>query len=95
MHSFLMAVSLVVAFTAEADQGLQPWASNRHPSDAAKSHVEEVTAAQQQYSIVQGGTMDGENCRSPVSCGMAGEGAWNKPGNRTGRCAWRTSDRPT
>ena len=75
MHQLLGIVSVVVALAADAGQGLKPWAANKHPTDAAKSHVEEITTAQHPYAITQGGTMDGENCRSPVGCSMSGEGA--------------------
>ena len=45
--------------------GLEPWASNTDPTDAAKRHVEEISAGRHEYAITQGGTMDGQNCRSP------------------------------
>src|SRR5438093_13645687 len=52
------------------DEPLAPWASNHHPADAPKRHVEEVVAGRHAYMIRQGGTMDGTNCRSPVGVGM-------------------------
>jgi hypothetical protein len=55
-------------------EGLEPWASNTHPADAAKRHVEEINAGRHEYSITQGGAMDGRNCRSPMGCGMMREG---------------------
>ena len=75
MYQLLTVVSMVVALTGDAGPGLKPWAANKHPSDVAKSRVEEISSGQHQYTIVQGGTMDGQNCRSPVGCGMSGEGA--------------------
>ena len=75
MHQLLTVVLMVAALTGQAGQGLKPWSTNKHPSDQPKNHVEEISSAQQQYSVVQGGTMDGQNCRSPAGCGMAGEGA--------------------
>ena len=42
----------------------------------AKSHVEEITAGPHVYKVVQGGTMDGRNCRLPMGCGIAREGAF-------------------
>jgi hypothetical protein len=54
---------------------LHPWAANTHPTDMAKSHVEEVNTGTHQYTILQSGTMDGRNCRSPMGCGIAREGA--------------------
>jgi hypothetical protein len=69
----------VFAFLVPAppqEKGLEPWGSNHHASDAPKRHVEEVSAARQAYSVVQGGTMDGTNCRAPLSVGMS-----NGPGS--------------
>ena len=57
---------------------LHPWSTITHPTDVAKSHVEEITAsteATHKYTVFQGGTMDGRNCRSPMGCGIAREGA--------------------
>jgi len=56
-------------------EGLEPWASNTHPTDVARHHVEDVTVGRHEYVVTQGGTMDGENCRSPLGCGMMREGA--------------------
>lgn len=64
------------AAALHADDALAPWAANTRPGDVSKSHVEEIAAASHPYTIVQGGTMDGRNCRSPMSCGMANEGAF-------------------
>jgi hypothetical protein len=47
-------------------EALEPWASDRHPQDAARRHTEDITAARQEYRVTHGGTMDGTNCRSPV-----------------------------
>ena len=60
---------------SDRQQFLEPWASNTDPTDVAKQHVEEVTSGRQEYAITQGGTMDGRNCRSPMSVGMNMEGA--------------------
>ena len=75
MYHLLTAVSMAVALAGDAGQGLKPWASNKHPTDVAKNRVEEITSGQHRYTIVQGGTMDGENCRSPMGYGASGEGA--------------------
>jgi acetyl esterase/lipase len=56
-------------------EALQPWASNHQPKDAARRHVEEITAAKQEYRVTQGGTMDGTNCRSPVGGSF---GVWDQ-----------------
>ena len=60
------------------DEPLHPWSTDTHPTDAARSHVEEIATAPggiHTYTVVQGGTMDGRNCRSPMGCGIAREGA--------------------
>ncbi len=55
-------------------QALEPWSKKAQPGDVPKKHVQDVTQGDQKYTIVQGGTMDGENCRGPMGCGMAHEG---------------------
>lgn len=83
MQAFpVILAALVVA--APPDDTLQPWASNRHPSDVPQRHVEEITAANQEYRIQHGGTMDGTNCRSPIGGGF---GIWEQTweSNRTVR----------
>jgi len=67
--------TLVLLLAAGPDEGLAPWAANKHASDAPKQHKEEVSKSKQVYTVVQGGTMDGRNCRSPLGCGMSREGA--------------------
>jgi hypothetical protein len=61
---------------AAAEQALKPWTANTEAADAAKTSVQEITKGAQQYTVVQGGTMDGRSCRSPMGCGMAREGAF-------------------
>ncbi len=69
----LATISLSAAVGAE--DALKPWATNVEPSDVKQSHTEVVTSANQEYKVVQRGTMDGRNCRLPQGCGMAREGA--------------------
>ncbi len=57
-------------------KALSPWTSNADPTDAAKQHVEQVTAGRHEYAVTQGGTMDGTNCRSPVGVYEAWEQTW-------------------
>ncbi len=60
------------------DAALHPWSTSAHPTDIAKSHIEEIaalTGGTHTYTVIQGGTMDGRNCRSPMGCGIAREGA--------------------
>jgi len=61
---------------AAAEQPLKPWATNTEPTDVVRSRLQEITEGRQKYTVVQGGTMDGQNCRTPMSCGMAREGAF-------------------
>lgn len=56
---------LVLLTTAANDDSLAPWNANRHDSDVPKRYVREIAARQASYVVVQGGTMDGQNCRSP------------------------------
>jgi hypothetical protein len=53
-----------------------PWGMNSHPTDLPKSHVQKITQAAQKYTVHQGGTMDGRNCRTPMGVGMNSEGAF-------------------
>jgi hypothetical protein len=53
-----------------------PWGMNSDPTDVPKSHVQEITAGTQQYKVLQGGTMDGRSCRTPMGVGMNREGAF-------------------
>jgi hypothetical protein len=66
-------ILLTAALLPGADGGEQPepWASRSHPQDVAKRHVQEIGAATEKYRVMQGGTMDGTNCRSPVAGGFA------------------------
>jgi hypothetical protein len=61
---------------AAAQKPLRPWTTNTDPTDVAKSKVQEITNGTQKYTVVQGGSMDGRSCRTPVGCGMAREGAF-------------------
>jgi hypothetical protein len=55
---------------------LAPWNSDRHPTDIPRRHVQEILAGRQEYRIVQGGTMDGWNCRSPQGVWTPFEQTW-------------------
>ncbi len=63
MHSALLTWAALLA--TFADEPLAPWASNHDPSDVPRQHVQEVASGPTRYQIVQGGTMDGRNCRTP------------------------------
>ena len=66
----------VLLLGAAPDDALAPWAANRHPSDVAKRHVQEITEGQAEYVVVQGGTMDGRNCRSPQGVWQPFQQTW-------------------
>lgn len=73
---FCAACALTVLGRPTWGQPLKPWAANTHPTDVAKSKVQEITQSNQPYIVLQGGTLDGRNCRTPIGCGMAREGAY-------------------
>jgi hypothetical protein len=58
----LASVSLRIETT---DGPRAPWASNHHPTDVSKREIHELNAGWAEYVIVQGGRMDGRNCRTP------------------------------
>ncbi len=66
----------VLLLGATADDERAPWASNHHPTDVAKRHVQEITNRRVEYVVVQGGTMDGRNCRSPQGVWQPFEQTW-------------------
>lgn len=66
--SIICLVAVVLAPLLGQPQA--PWASNRHPKDTAKRHVEDVAAGRHAYVVRHGGTMDGTNCSSPIGVGM-------------------------
>ena len=68
MHSVILVLPILLG--QHADPPLAPWGANRHPTDVSKRHVERIDAARHVYTIRQGGTMDGTNCRSPIGVGM-------------------------
>jgi hypothetical protein len=69
MH-ILVTILPVLVLGQQPDQPLAPWGSNHHPTDVAKRHVEQIDAGRHVYTVRQGGTMDGTNCRSPLGVGM-------------------------
>src|SRR6185437_16159244 len=74
--SAVMLVLGLFAGPAGAGEVLAPWASNHQPTDVPKMHVQEITAGQSSYVITQGGTMDGQNCRSPQSAYLPFQQTW-------------------
>ena len=67
----LIVILPVLALAQSPVQPLAPWGSNHHPTDVPKRHVEPIAGGKHAYTVLQGGTMDGTNCRSPVGVGMA------------------------
>jgi hypothetical protein len=62
--------------TSDPQSGAQePWASNHHPTDRARRHVQDISGPST-YQVVQGGTMDGENCRTPHGVWDPFEQSW-------------------
>ncbi len=66
----LLVILPVLTLAAVTDEPLAPWGKTRHPSDTPKHYVEEITAGKHVYVVRHGGTMDGANCRTPISVGM-------------------------
>ena len=58
-------LTLVSLLIETPDKSLAPWATNHHPTDVPMREIRELTAGRAQYTVVQAGTMDGQNCRSP------------------------------
>ena len=67
---------LASAEPVDPSQFVFPWGTNADPTDVPKSHVQEITGGIQKYQVVQGGTMDGRSCRTPMGVGMNSEGAF-------------------
>ncbi|HVX11453.1 MAG TPA: hypothetical protein VHC22_09750 [Pirellulales bacterium] len=66
----------VLLLLTAADDAHLPWASNHHPTDRTREHVQEIADAHEEYVVVQGGTMDGHNCRSPQGVWQPFEQTW-------------------
>jgi hypothetical protein len=75
MRWMFILAGMFCALAAGAQEPLAPWAADVQPGDKARTHTEEITAGPCQYRVMQAGTMDGRNCRSPMGCGIAREGA--------------------
>jgi hypothetical protein len=71
-----MLLIMAAALVASTGDGLAPWATNHHPSDVSRRHTQEITAGQAKYHVVQGGSMDGRNCRSPQGVWQPFEQTW-------------------
>jgi hypothetical protein len=82
---------------APADTALEPWASKALPGDIGQRYLEEISQAEHTYTVVHGGTVDGECCRTPMGCGInsIGKASSTKAGSPTAQCGWKTWARPT
>lgn len=72
MRYYITLVAITV-FNLFAED-LAPWSTKAHPGDARKQHIEEIGAKEHKYVVKQGGTVDGQNSRSPLGCGLSREG---------------------
>jgi hypothetical protein len=70
-----LAFLLLLLPQAAGEDALEPWASDRHPADVPREHVQELGSGQAEYRIFHGGTLDGVNCRSPMGGGF---GIWTQ-----------------
>jgi hypothetical protein len=70
----VITIAAVLALALQSG-ALEPWASDHHPKDVSRRHEENVKSGPHAYVVVQGGTMDGTNCRSPVGGGF---GIWEQ-----------------
>ncbi len=73
---FTLLPLFVLLLCQTPEDTLAPWASNHHPSDIAKTHVQEINGRRVDYRVVQHGTMDGRNCRSPQGVWQPFEQTW-------------------
>src|SRR5258708_942386 len=61
---------------AANDETLAPWESNHHASDMPRRDVREIAADRAEYVVVQGGTMEGQNCSSQTGVGQPSQQSW-------------------
>ncbi len=71
--TLLMLVLLPIAAN---DEALAPWSANWHASDVPKRDVRQIAARPAKYVVVHGGTMDGQNCRSPQGVWQPFQQTW-------------------
>lgn len=58
------------------DDSLSPWSADRHASDVPMREVREISTRRATYVVMQGGTMDGQNCRSPQGVWQPFQQTW-------------------
>ena len=75
-RTVLWSVAALLFSAPLCGEELEPWKSNRHPTDVPRRHIQEITSGRAEYAVVQGGTMDGRNCRSPQGVWTPFEQTW-------------------
>ena len=76
-HAVAAAIACGGRVHKHCAEELAPWKSNRHPTDVPRRHVQEKCGrARVEIRVVQGGTMDGRNCRSPQGVWTPFEQTW-------------------
>ncbi len=76
MRRMLPLLALLLPLTMEAAEPLAPWSANRHALDVPKRDVRTISSNRTEYVIVQEGTMDGQNCRSPQGVWQPFQQSW-------------------
>ena len=71
-----MLLMLAIMLLKANDEPLVPWGANHHASDMPRRDVREIDARRAEYVVVQGGTMDGQNCRSPNGVWQPFQQSW-------------------
>ncbi|HEY3966374.1 MAG TPA: hypothetical protein VGM05_17570 [Planctomycetaceae bacterium] len=74
MQTLLLTLALLPL--AANDEPLAPWSNDRHPTDVPRREVRDIAAHRAEYSVVQEGTMDGQNCRSPHGVWQPFQQSW-------------------
>src|SRR5688500_8508504 len=76
MRTILRILGALLLPATLCGRELGPWESQRRPTHVPKRHVQEIAAGRLEYALVQGGTMDGRNCRSPQGVWTPFEQTW-------------------
>jgi hypothetical protein len=76
MVTTLLTLLTFLSDPAGQSIALAPWSSNHHPTDIAKQETHEFSVRRAEYVVVQGGTMDGRNCRSPQGVWQPFQQSW-------------------
>jgi hypothetical protein len=74
--AILMNSATAVVALEPAGSARHPWSANTNAGDQPRRYVEDVVADRHEYRITQHGTLDGDNCRSPVGVFEGWEQTW-------------------